>query len=321
MPGRKYAATGSYRFGYGGHERSTEIHNNSYTAEHWEYDSRIGRRWNTDPVVKPNISPYATLGNNPIIFVDINGDDWFVNHLGFYIWSDDASVMTQGFTQYAGTSLPSNVSKYKILTYIETETNFGKQMILYHKYHHSGLMKFLNWLGSKNITNKQYSTHNEMMSGELVGMAAGYGVFKAAGVVFNAFKAAGGSIWKLSNWSQRGFVYEKLRGGNLVQNFPVIDKFVKGVATSIKTLELNAATYTKEGSRAVYYKLKGYIDKLDDFKGATHGGDEVLGGDIKKKVLDVGIPKGATKSQVEQMQEAIKYGKGKGIEVEINVVK
>jgi hypothetical protein len=37
--------------------------------------------------------------------------------------------------------------------------------------------------------------------------------------------------------------------------------------------------------------------------------------------LDVGIPKGATKSQVEQIQEAIKYGKDKGIKVEINVVK
>ena len=321
MPGRKYSTTTDYRYGFNGQEKSDDVTVGNYTAEHWEYDSRIGRRWNTDPVEKPNISPYAVLGNNPILLVDAKGDDWYVNNLGFYIWSDDASVMSHGFTEYAGTCLPNNVSLYKILTYIETETNYGKQKLLYHKYRHNGLMKFLNWLGSKNITNKQYSAHNEMLSEEFIGMAVGYGVFKAAGVAFSIFKSAGGSIWKLSNWSQRGFVYEKLMGGNLVQNFPVIDKFIKGVATSIKTLDLAAATYTKETGKAVYNKLKGYIDDLANFKGANHGGTKVMEEDIKERILNVGIPKGATKSQVEQIQEAIKYGKGKGITVEINVVK
>lgn len=37
------------------------------------------RRWENDPVVKPWESPYATFGNNPIVFVDPNGDDWFKN--------------------------------------------------------------------------------------------------------------------------------------------------------------------------------------------------------------------------------------------------
>ena len=321
MPGRKFSASGSYRYGFNGQEISKEIHDNSFTAEYWEYDGRIGRRWNNDPIEKPNISTYAVLGNNPILLVDFKGDDWFVNNLGFYIWSDDASVMSQGFTEYVGTCLPSNVSSYKILTHIETETNFGKQNLLYHKYRHSGLMKFLNWLGGKNITNKQYSAHNEMMSGEFEGIAIGYGFFKAAGIAFKMFKTAGGSMWKLPGWIERGFVYERMRGGNLAKNFPVIDKFVKGVATSIKTIDLKAATYTKEGSRAVYNKLKKYVDDLINFKGATHGGDEVLEESIKNKILDVGIPKGATKSQVEQIQEAIKYGQDNGIKVEINVVK
>lgn len=323
MPGMQFGASGNYRYGFNGQEMSNEIKGtgNSYTAEFWEYDPRVGTRWNTDPVVRPNISPYVTLGSNPIMFVDRNGDDWFVNHLGFYIWSDDASVMTQGFTQYVGTSLPSNVPKYNILTYIETETNFGKQNILYHKYHHSGLKKFLNWLGSKSITNKEYSTHDELMADEYVGMAIGFAFFRTAGIAFNAFKVAGGSLWRLSSWTQRGFVYEVSRGANLVRNFPVIDKFLKGVATSIKTLDLQAPTYAKEGSRAVYNTLKGYIDKLKDFKGANKSGKEVLESDIKEKVLDVAIPKGATKAQVEQIQEAIKYGQNQGIKVEINVVK
>jgi hypothetical protein len=48
---------------------------NSYTAEYWQYDSRLGRRWNVDPVVKEHESPYATFANNPIWFVDPLGAD------------------------------------------------------------------------------------------------------------------------------------------------------------------------------------------------------------------------------------------------------
>lgn len=45
------------------------------TAEFWQYDARIGRRWNVDPVVKEYESPYAAFGNNPIWNVDPDGSD------------------------------------------------------------------------------------------------------------------------------------------------------------------------------------------------------------------------------------------------------
>jgi hypothetical protein len=79
MPGRKYMAGSSYRYGFNGQERSIEIHNNSFTAEYWEYDSRIGKRWNIDPVPKIMFSPYVVLANSPIMFVDPNGADWYKN--------------------------------------------------------------------------------------------------------------------------------------------------------------------------------------------------------------------------------------------------
>lgn len=41
----------------------------------WEYDSRIGRRWNVDPVVKEYESPYLCLNGNPILESDPDGDD------------------------------------------------------------------------------------------------------------------------------------------------------------------------------------------------------------------------------------------------------
>jgi len=75
MPGRG-SNSGSYRYGFNGQERSKEIHDNSYTAEFWEYDSRIGRRWNMDPKTVPGISAYSVLGNSPVNNNDPKGDEF-----------------------------------------------------------------------------------------------------------------------------------------------------------------------------------------------------------------------------------------------------
>jgi hypothetical protein len=76
--GRSYQAdtlTG-YRFAMNTQEKDDEIYGkgNASSAEFWEYDTRIGRRWNLD--VKPTIgvSYYSCFYNNPIYFTDINGD-------------------------------------------------------------------------------------------------------------------------------------------------------------------------------------------------------------------------------------------------------
>ena len=74
MPGRKYSAGSEYRYGFNGQEKSYELGEGFTNAEYWEYDSRIGRRWNVDPVVKPNESSYLTFSGNPISLSDRNGD-------------------------------------------------------------------------------------------------------------------------------------------------------------------------------------------------------------------------------------------------------
>jgi RHS repeat-associated protein len=72
MPTRTWDNGSKYRYRFNGQERSDEIKGeaNSYTAEYWEYDPRIGRRWNQDPVKNPSESPYAAFSNNPIYMVD-----------------------------------------------------------------------------------------------------------------------------------------------------------------------------------------------------------------------------------------------------------
>src|SRR5690554_1948379 len=71
------SCVGSYRYGFQGQEMDDEVSGagNSYTAEFWQYDPRLGRRWNIDPVVKHHESPYATFANNPIWFIDPSGAD------------------------------------------------------------------------------------------------------------------------------------------------------------------------------------------------------------------------------------------------------
>jgi hypothetical protein len=120
MPGRKLS--GGYRYGFGGQEMDNEIYDNgnAYTAEFWEYDTRIGRRWNRDIMDKPWISDYAVLGNNPIYFIDPNGADWYKNektgdatwfkghgkHAGFSYLGDKNYV-------FQGSSLPEVTVKAK----------------------------------------------------------------------------------------------------------------------------------------------------------------------------------------------------------------
>ncbi|MBP6024925.1 hypothetical protein [Ferruginibacter sp.] len=73
MPGRKFSGA-KYRYSINGQEKEAELNDNITTALYWEYDSRIGRRWNVDPKPNASISLYATFNNNPIFLTDILGD-------------------------------------------------------------------------------------------------------------------------------------------------------------------------------------------------------------------------------------------------------
>jgi RHS repeat-associated protein len=78
MPGRAYTASSAanYRYGFNGQEKTDEIAGagNHTTAEFWEYDTRIGRRWNLDPKPTVGVSQYSAFNNNPIVHSDPLGD-------------------------------------------------------------------------------------------------------------------------------------------------------------------------------------------------------------------------------------------------------
>jgi len=69
----------TYPMGYNGQMKDNEVAGmgNHNTALFWEYDTRLGRRWNRDPVMRSWESVYAVFGGNPIMRSDPNGDDWY----------------------------------------------------------------------------------------------------------------------------------------------------------------------------------------------------------------------------------------------------
>ncbi len=61
---------------------------NHNTALFWEYDTRLGRRWNIDPKPIAYNSSYLVLNNSPFIYKDILGDYSIVDNKGTIIKHD-----------------------------------------------------------------------------------------------------------------------------------------------------------------------------------------------------------------------------------------
>jgi RHS repeat-associated protein len=76
MPGRNYNGN-IYRYGFNGKMKDDEISGsgNNLDFGEREYDSRLGRWWSTDPLMKKYapISPYVFALNSPIVFMDGDG--------------------------------------------------------------------------------------------------------------------------------------------------------------------------------------------------------------------------------------------------------
>ena len=93
MSGRNESAD-DYRYGFNGMEKDDEVSgsNNSYSAPYWQYDPRVGRRWNRDPVDHVNYSSYLAYSNNPILRIDPLGADDYFDMEGNFLYHTDTEV-------------------------------------------------------------------------------------------------------------------------------------------------------------------------------------------------------------------------------------
>jgi hypothetical protein len=84
---------------------------NSYNAEYWQYDPRLGRRWNVDPVKKEYETPYACFGNNPLWSIDPTGADSIRLGDGTWGWRVENGDSPESIGQRTGIGL-WNVAQY-----------------------------------------------------------------------------------------------------------------------------------------------------------------------------------------------------------------
>jgi len=173
MLGREFAGGMRYRYGFGSQETDNEVSGRgySYTAEFWQYDCRLGRRWNQDPKPNPSISTYATFANNPTWFSDLFGDTIVVNsntknkdgssYMMFKLDDGSKNVITQSYDEFKKTGVQwyaKNEKKYAEMIYlnpnlakdgkakgITAEQLVTKMNSIIIKLHNSISYKFFGW--------------------------------------------------------------------------------------------------------------------------------------------------------------------------------
>ena len=116
------------------------------------------------------------------------------------------------------------------------------------------------------------------------------GTLLSTGIPSGAAADLPSAAWKLG-WAARGNYFSEQLGANLPPSFPVIDKWINGLATSIKSIDLSVATY--QDAARLTYRLNAYIDKIALFDGAELGDIEIGFSDISGRALSIAIPKGS----------------------------
>jgi filamentous hemagglutinin len=126
-----------------------------------------------------------------------------------------------------------------------------------------------------------------------------------SGGISGSARAAETNVWKLVPL-ERGQRIEQALGHNLPSNFPVIDRFENGIATSIKSIDLDAASYLNDG--ILNRVLTGYVDKTAAFSGRTWAERAIESDDILGRGLDLVIPHSGNVNQQIIINQLIEYG-------------
>jgi hypothetical protein len=117
----------------------------------------------------------------------------------------------------------------------------------------------------------------------------------------------------VSMHAQQGDGFRK--GSTHPTSYPVLDRFVNGLATSIKSIDLNAATY--QNVSRLGNTLTRYIDQVATFSGRTWAGAEVRGADITSRALDLAVPNAGSAAQQSVVNKAVQYGVQRGVSVNV----
>lgn len=101
---------GGYRYFFNGQEGDNEVFGEvaNFNAEFWQYDSRLGRRWNIDPEYTMDLTPYSVFFDNPICNVDDDGD----SPISFFAKRVAKSGLKKVAKEFVESAIKSRLSAY-----------------------------------------------------------------------------------------------------------------------------------------------------------------------------------------------------------------
>jgi len=143
MPHRSYASTANYRFGFNGKENDNEPKGlgNQLDFGMRIYDPRVGRFFSTDPLQfkYANESPYAFVGNSPLLFVDPDGRNKIVIH--YLVDSKTGKVTATAIVTEYGVLKSQEVRVQNIVDKHDTHTEYewyDVQQVVYDYFDENG---------------------------------------------------------------------------------------------------------------------------------------------------------------------------------------
>jgi RHS repeat-associated protein len=278
------------------------------------HQPEIGRFFNIDPLAAKYVynSPYAFAENRVISGRELEGLEWAPP------MNADNNPDVQALEEYQHARSEAGLGM------VETVTDAAKG--IYNLFTTDPRQSFNNLVdGIGTLITNPGAVKDAMVSSfnenpARFGGKVGGNILLAAATAGAANALKVGSVWELGAGA-RGMAIERTLGGNLPTNFPVIDKLSNGVATSIKSIDVTAKSYGKNG--ALLSTLKGYVNDLSNFSGATYGRTTITEGiDFTSKSLQVAIQPGkASLGQWEQISKAMKYAKDNGVQFNLQLVK
>lgn len=295
------------------------------------YDPSLGRFISPDAIVQQRNDPqsynrYAYARNNPLRYTDESGHCWGIasglrNVPGYGVTCNNLD-MALTIVQHQNASFGQ---KAGAAAYIATEGTAHLAL---------GVgVGMLAWEGGAAVIGTVGGTEAATTAGTAATMACADGdCTNEVRAVSNALCADGDctnevnaairtarSVWEM-NPLQRGLEIENMlgRSSGLPQNFPVIDRFSNGVATSIKSIDLSAASY--QNVNTLSSVVRGYVNTLANWQGTYWGGFEVRASDIVAREVLLAIPPGATEAQMAALQQLQQWATTVGVNLNIVVV-
>ncbi|HTN06831.1 RHS repeat-associated core domain-containing protein, partial [Agriterribacter sp.] len=138
MAGRVYNNPWNYRYGFNGKENDNEVQAAGNLLDYGNrmYDPMVGRFWSVDPLTDRGhnipISPYAAMGNNPILNIDPDGQDFIKSIRSSYTLGAPRVLHDLGNTTYSqknwyGVSFNKKTNEFDIkLNYAVAYSKFFK---------------------------------------------------------------------------------------------------------------------------------------------------------------------------------------------------